>query len=607
MILQRLVEYYDRLAVDPATADAMPKPGYSLQKISFCVVLNPDGTLNQIASMLREEKKKLLPQMKLVPGQSKPSGSGLNPCFLWDNAAYMLGVKFDDEAPDRTKKAFEAFRDRHVSIENDVNDPAFSAVCTFLKNWNPAEVLENRKEYEPRLGSFGVFRLASEMRFVHEDPKVLAYWASHDAAEKSEAGEGNGFCLITGRREPIARLHQPAIKGVRDAQSSGALLVSFNDNAYESYGKEQGENAPVSAAAAFKYTNALNHLLARDERKVFLGDATVVFWAEKPNIVEDAAAMVWGEQSFAYVADDAPAEHKARVNQVGRFLKQLRQGYSTGEAIDAADKTGFYVLGLSPNASRISVRFWYDGTIGELKKRLARYLRDIELVGKRDDERPLSIKRLVTICGRAIDKNGGVTYDDDAVPPTLEGAVARAVLFGTPYPRLLLNTLLNRIRADGDVRHDRVAGIKAYLIRTSRDDLKEVPVALDTTRTEPAYVTGRLFALLEKIQSDSAGGDLNATIKDRYFSAASATPGLVFPRLIRLSNHHLAKMETPQKIYYERQLGEVMGKLDRFASHMLLEDQGLFAVGYFHQRQDLFTKRTKDSREQPKEEGAVAL
>ena len=190
-------------------------------------------------------------------------------------------------------------------------------------------------------------------------------------------------------------------------------------------------------------------------------------------------------------------------------------------------------------------------------------------------------------------------YDADAVPPVLAGAVARAVFTGGPYPAMLLSSLLGRLRADGHVSHPRVAAVRACLARNSRLQLnpKEVPVALDTSRTDPGYVSGRLFALLEKIQSDSAEGDLNATIKDRYFSAAGATPALVFPRLIRLSQHHLAKMEGGQKVYYERQLGEVVGKLREFPGYLPLEDQGLFAIGYFHQRQDLFTSKKDKEKE----------
>ena len=291
------------------------------------------------------------------------------------------------------------------------------------------------------------------------------------------------------------------------------------------------------------------------------------------------------------------------AQQVRLFLSQLREGHAGDEAIRPEDATRFYVLGLSPNAARISVRFWADTTVGELKERLASHIRDVDLVGAREGDPPLMIRRIVLATGRAeTDPKGRLkSYDADSVSPMLAGAIARAVLTGGPYPKMLLSAMINRLRADGVISHPRIAAIKACIVRNSRLQAQptEVPVALDVNRTDPSYVTGRLFALLEKIQSDSAGGDLNTTTgKDRYFtSRQAATPGTVFPRLIRLSQHHMAKMETGQKVFYEKLLGEAINKLDGFVRHLNLEDQGLFAVGYFHQRQSLFTSKKKKEGE----------
>jgi len=596
VILQRLVELYDRLATDSVAAEALPKPGYSLQKCSFCIVLNANGTLNQFQSLLETGKKKLIPRTLLVPGQSKPPGSGINPCFLWDNSGYMLGYKVDDTDPERSRKSFEAFRDRHLALESQINDPIYTAVCTFLKTWSPESAIEYAADLKDITGSFGVFKLAGETRFAHDDPEIVAFWAGHSAASSEEGEAESGLCLVTGVEGPIARLHEPKIKGVMDTQSAGALLVSFNDKAYESFGKEQGANAPVSATAAFKYTNALNYLLSRSDRRLTLGDTTVVFWAERPTMLENVASGLFGDWSPP--ADDAPAEDQERVKQTRLFLTELRDGLASDDAIDVESGIGFYVLGLSPNASRISVRLWVQTDVAEMRRRLHRHMSDMELLGAREGDEALMIRRIVLATGRAeTDAKGHLKgYDADAVSPLLAGAVARAVFTGGPYPKTLLGAMLNRLRSDGVISHPRIAAIKACIVRNSRieGNPKEVPVALDLSRTDPAYVTGRLFALLEKIQSDSAGGELSATIKDRYFSAASATPGVVFPRLIRLSQHHLAKMETGQKIYYERQMGEAVSKLDGFSHHLNLEDQGLFAIGYFHQRQALFTKKSKE-------------
>lgn len=608
MILHRLVEHYDRLAADPAVSHQIPKPGYSEQKVSFCVVLNPDGTLHQFQSLLDAGAKRPVPRRVKVPGQSKPSGSGFNPCFLWDSASYMLGcVPNDGRLSDaeyarksaRAPKEFEAFREKHLKIEPDLDSPAYQAVCRFLEHWTTREAAHHAAELSGIAGSFGVFRIAGQQRFIHDDAAVVAYWLNHEAAKSSDVP--HGLCLVTGVDAPIARLHEPKIKGVTGAQSSGALLVSFNDEAYTSLGKDQNFNAPVSVGAAFKYTNALNHVLNRPDRRMRLGDATVIFWAERPTRLERFVSDLLADIPEA--ADVADSESKKRAEEARLFMSQLREGHAGAAAFDPEDLTRFFILALSPNASRISVRFWVDSSVGELKERLGQHLRDVQLLAAREDGPPLTIRRIVLATGRAdVDASGRFKgYDTDSISPLLAGAIARAVLTGGPYPQTLLHGMFRRLRADGEIRHERVAAIKACLTRNSRlqGRPREVPVALDTARTEPAYVTGRLFALLEKIQTDSVDGELNATIKDRYFSAASATPSFVFPRLIRLSQHHLAKMEPGRKIYYEIQLGEAMNKLRGFAHHLGLEDQGLFAVGYYHQRQDLYTsKKSKDGEEE---------
>ncbi|HRP63851.1 MAG TPA: type I-C CRISPR-associated protein Cas8c/Csd1, partial [Phycisphaerales bacterium] len=541
---------------------------------------------------------------------SKPSGSGINPCFLWDNAAYMLGFKPDDPKPERTIESFEAFRERHVSIEQQVNSDAFTAVCTFLRQWSSNEAARHSEDLSEIASSFGVFKIAGEHGFVHDDADVVAYWSSlisGDEDQEEEGGANRGMCLVTGHTQAIARLHEPKIKNVRGAQSAGALLVSFNDSAYTSYGKEQSYNAPVGKDAAFKYTNALNHLLGREDRRILLGDATVLFWAEQNHPLENFVSELFADAPPP--SEDAPAESRKRVDEARRYLTQLREGHAFSDAFDAEDQTRFCILGLSPNASRLSVRFWIDSTAREIAARLAQHIQDTDLIGGRADDPPPIIRRIVQASGRAItDAKGRLTsYDADAVPPLLAGALARAVLTGTAYPQMLLTTMLSRIRADGAVSHTRVAAIKACINRASRfrGTPQEVTVALDPKRTDSSYITGRLFALLEMIQTSSTDGTLNSTIKDRYFSAASATPCTVFPRLIRLSQHHLAKMDTGQKIYYERLLTEVMGKLSAFARHLNLEEQGLFAIGYFHQRQDLFTSKKDKSSATVELQGAA--
>jgi CRISPR-associated protein Csd1 len=589
MILQRLAEYYQRLREDPATSASLPVLGYSLQKISFCVVLDESGELQQFQDLRQIEGKRAIATQMLVPGGAKPSGQGLNPCFLWDNSAYLLGFKPDDEKPERTKRCFEAFRDRHIALAGEIPSAAFHAVCEFLKNWDLATISSYGGELHEVLSSFGVFRIAGERRYVHEDPIVREYW---EARASSNGGRALGICLVTGKLQPIARLHEPKIKGVADAQPGGALLVSFNDPSYRSYGKEQSFNAPVSEATTFRYTNALNHLLNQRARRVQIGDATVVYWADRPTALEEFVSDLFGEPFPAEAGNDA--ESLPRAEQVRLFLSQLRTGVAHSDAIDESDSTRFYVLGLGPNASRLCVRFWIDSTVEEMAQRLGQHLRDVELIGTGDSGPPLSIRRIVEATGRFKSRKDG--YEARSVSPSLAAAFSRAVLMGSPYPISLLTALIGRIRRDGFVSHERVAAIKAILCRTYRVRglEKEVSVGLDKDRREAGYVAGRLFAVLEKIQNHAFGREPNAGIKDRYFSSASATPAIVFPRLIKLSSFHLAKLEDGLKIYFEKLLGEIINKLECFPKFLPTEEQGLFIVGYFHQRQDLFTSKKQE-------------
>ena len=603
MILQRLAEHYNRIAASGDDDNQLAPPGFSRQKISFCVVLEPDGRLNAIQSMQQQKGRSLVATPMLLPGQGKPPGQGINPCFLWDNAAYMLGWAADTDKRERAVACFESFRKRHLAMETQIEHPAFSAVCSFLRDWNMDKALMIEQELSKVATNFGVFRIAGEMQYVHELVTLPAM--PEDAEVVSGAVGEQGVCLISGVYDRIARLHEPKIKGVAGAQSAGALLVSFNASAYESYGKSQSYNAPVSEAAAFRYTVALNHLLERRDRRISLGDSTVVFWADHhARVLEDCLSALFSDSQ---PKDDAVVkEDQERLRQAKVLLTQMCDG-TEQEIIDTNDgvPTKFFLLGLSPNASRISVRLWVEADAAELQRRLGQHLRDIALADKWNDE-VLTLWRIVNATGRWDKKKS--KFDTDSVSPKLAGDLARSVLMGAAYPQSLLSTMLRRIHSDGEVAYARAAAIKACLVRNSRlrGNPLEVSIMLDPNSTDPAYCCGRAFALLEVIQKDSAGDGLNRTIKDSFFTSASTTPSLVFPRLCRLSQHHLAKLDIGHRIHREKQLGEVLNKLTTasgatspvFPRLLSLEDQGKFVLGYFHQTKDIYTSK-KD-----KEEGA---
>jgi CRISPR-associated protein Csd1 len=604
MILQRLAEHYDRIAASADQDSQLAPPGFSKQKISFCVVLEPDGRLNSIQSMQEQKGKALVARPMLLPGQGKPPGQGLNPCFLWDNAAYILGfVAAPDPDPARREKqtaraslAFEAFRNRHIEMEARIAHAAFSAVCSFLRGWSPQRATEMEETLSKVATNFGVFRIVGEMKYVHELVDLP------EAKEEPDVPSGSihdqGLCLVTGVHTQIARLHEPKIKGVAGAQSAGALLVSFNAASYESYGKSQSYNAPVGEEAAFRYTNALNCLLDRRDRRVSLGDSTVVFWADHASALEDCLSEFFVDPQPP--AETTAEEDKARLQQAKILLTRLRDG--TGEAkfdIDDGQPIKFFLLGLSPNASRISVRLWVEADAADLQRRLCQHLRDIALYGNWNDE-ILTLQRIVRSTGRADhDARGKLkSFDTENVSPKLAGDLARSVLIGAAYPQSLLSTMIRRIHSDGEVAYARVAAIKACLVRNSRlrGNPLEVSTMLDPNSTDPAYCCGRAFALLEVIQKDSAGEGLSRTIKDSYFSSASTTPSLVFPGLCRLSQHHLAKLDTGHRIHREKQIGEVLNKLGVFPRLLSLEEQGKFVLGYFHQTKDIYTSK-KDKEE----------
>lgn len=584
MILQELAALYDRLADDPAYG--LAKPGYSRQKITFEIVLRPDGTLHAIHGARIVDGKKKLADARNVPGQSKPSGQGLNPGFLWDNAAYLLGYKTEDDKPERTAKAFAAFRDKHGALAGEIDDPGFQAVAKFLSGWVPERDAPAYRELldDAAATGFGVFRIQGAETAVQDSPCLKAWWEKNQS--ESEPGD-TGRCLVSGKIAPIAKLHEPAIKGVPGAQSSGAKLVSYNCAGFTSYGKEQGDNAPVSEEAAFRYCNALNTLLSDRKHHIRIGDMAVVFWTEKPSPVESIFADLFDEKPENNAAQDSD-----RIRKLKTFWELIRQGSTSSEAwgtFGADPETRFHMIGLAPNAARISIRFGQTGTLGEFAEKLARHTADMSMIRSFDSDRehpPLWLLLAQT------------ARDSDGIPPLLGGALLRAVLTGSPYPNAMARLVLNRIRADRKIDHIRCAFLKAYLQRSPFSEnttiSTPIPMSLDTTRTDPAYRLGRLFAALEKTQTDALGS-VNAGLRDRFYGAASATPSIVFPRILRTYQHHLGKLQGGQRVNREKLVQEILADLNNFPARLNLAEQGLFAIGYYHQTKDFYTKKDTEA------------
>lgn len=578
MILQSLNELYSRLA-DDAAYEIAP-PGFSPQKISLRIVIKMDGSLVDLQdARTPDEKGKLQNTVLLVPGEAKPPGAGINPCFLWDNQTYLLGRQPEDKPDGFGLKRFEAFRKRHQELENTINTPEFSAVCRFLEQWSPVRIAEFPILTELGTG-FGIFQIQGEKKPIHEIAPIKNWWRSTLASEEAGAA---GQCLLSGEIEPIARLH-PKIKGVPGAQAAGASLVSFNATAYESYGKTQSFNAPVGEESAFRYGTALNSLLTGPQSKkhrIRIGDTSTVFWTEKATIVEDCLADIFssGSQAIQDVQDIA------KRAQIQRLLDAVRAGGNYEEFGES--RTSFFILGLAPNAARLSIRFFHRSTIADLIAKLHEHQECMKIVrqyteqtGNRfpDPEFP-AIWQILRETARVADE----------IPPLLSGALTRAIVEGTLYPEGLFSAIIRRIQADRTINYLRAAALKAVLVRNHH---QLIPTMLDTENTDTAYLLGRLFSALEKTQEDALPG-INATIRDRFYSAASATPASVFPRLLRTYQHHLSKLNGGAKVNRERLVQEIISSISStgFPNQFPLKKQGIFAIGYYHQRKDFFTKK----------------
>ena len=607
MILQALNIYYQRLLA--RGEEGLAPFGYSPEKISYEILLAADGRVLDVGDIRDTSGKKTMPRMMNVPQPEKRT-VGIKSNFLWDKTSYVLGVSSTSK---RADKEHEAFKQLHESSLAGTDDAGLKALLAFLAMWMP-ERFEAAPFKPDMLDANVVFRLDGETIWLHEREAAQTARAQLLGGDGADA-EAVAECLVTGNRLPVARLH-PAIKGVYGAQSSGASIVSFNLESFGSYGKAQGDNAPVSEQAAFAYTTVLNHLLRRGEhnrQRIQIGDASVVFWAEAADPAQAQAAELTFESLINPPPDDS--QEAARVREK---LEHVAKGRPLSELDPKLqDSTRMYVLGLAPNASRISIRFWEVGTLGLFARRLAQHAEDfrIEPVPWRTEP---AVRRV--ILATVPHREGAMPKMDDAFN-NLAGEFMRSVLEGRPYPYSLLANTLMRIRSDGNLSGMRAAICKGILARRRRLGIdvhnEEIPVGLDKESKNASYLLGRLFAVLEAAQRGALGGQVNATIRDRYYGAASATPASVFPVLLRNTQNHLGKLRKEKPglaVVLEKDIREIVGGLsDSFPRSLGIEEQGRFAIGYYHQSQSRFNKTddkdnaaaTADSESEPADQGAL--
>ncbi|RHQ91981.1 type I-C CRISPR-associated protein Cas8c/Csd1 [Clostridium sp. AF21-20LB] len=578
MILQALAKHYENLAAEGKVS----KEGWCEAKVSYAIELMPDGKVKGFISLKTEEergkKKVWVSTTRMVP-QMVTRSSGVSSNFLCDNSKYMLGFDKDGSSK-RVLECFQAAKEKHLELLEQAEGEMAASIKAFFETWNPEKEEEKLKESEiwEALTDGGNLIFYMNGCEAQEDEEIKELWNKKQNSCDGEEGGNTGICLVTGKKAEISRIHR-TIKGVPGAQSSGAALVSFNAPAFESYGKEQSYNAPVGKYAEFAYTTALNYLLSQRNYTFQLGDTMVVYWAENG---QKAYQDVF---SFALVPT---VDNRETIREIFDCIKKDQP--IKVEDIEMDSEQRFYILGLAPNAARLSVRFFYQDSFGKILEHISEHYERMKIVQPSWETREyMSIRDMLM---ETVNQNSR----DKSPIPNMAAMVMQAVLSGGRYPASLYTDTLIRIRADQGERKlswGRTAILKAYLIRNTNWKEGVNYMGLNKENSEQPYLLGRLFAVLEFIQKDTNPG-IKATIRDRYFNSACATPASVFPILIKLMNSHIKKLERDNlgaKISYENQLTEIMGKLDEFPRRLTLEEQGKFDLGYYHQVQDKYTKR----------------
>ena len=580
MILQALTQYYEDLLM----LGKINRPGWSKQKLNYSLLLSEEGELLQLLHLQQEiqrgNKTVLGPQEMWVPSPVKRS-SGIRPNFLCDTSSYLLGVDGKGKA-DRSIDCFAASKALHLHLLREVDSPIARAIVRFFEHWDPSQAASHpalQEDWEELLKG-GNLTFSLDKLFAAQDPAIADAWTQH--YEDSSADAEPIRCLVTGQTGTLARLH-PSIKGVAGAQSSGASLVSFNAPAFCSFEHEQGANAPVSDYAAFAYTTALNTLLADRNRVSRVGDTTILCWAA-------GGESAYQDCFLMSIFNDSYTE-----NDILNTLHHL----SKGESIQWDDTrlspdTRFYVLGLAPNAARLSVRFFWQNSFGALARNLERHYQRLEIIRPSFDKFPtLSIWRLVLETVRKAPPGGRAPEPH----PRLAGDLLLAVLNDTLYPATLLNGVELRIRAERSVSRGQAAILKAYYTKYLEQFQPDSPmkealtVELNEQTNYLPYLLGRLFAVLEGLQQ-SANPGINTTIKDRYFNSASATPAIVFPQLINLAQKHLNKLDGGLAVYYDKQITELSSRITQtLPTRMSLAEQSAFQLGYYHETQRRYTAK----------------
>lgn len=600
MLIRALCDYYDILSA----ADKVLPPGYSKVKVHYLVALTAEGEIDEIlpwkdktevpAGKGKKKWKEIPKEVVMMQRTEKP---GIDANIVEHRPVYLFGLHLDkdrltaQDSTNKAKKSHELFVKENLEFLNGLNTPLICAFRNFLLHWNPEQQTENRhllqlgKEYE-KAGYVFCLSGSPELR-LHEEPALRQKWEIC-CKEKENASPEDCVtqCAVSGEAAPIARIHNK-IKGVYGGLATGSVLIGFNNPSENSYGNDQSYNSNISVTAMKKYTEALNYLLASRRHRVILDDMTVVFWAMNPKeTCEDLFEQMLLEQPAQLDAEDTE-------NMLKKLVEDANSGYLTRGRLSSLDliqpDVDFYMLGLKPNSSRLSVKFLIRRKYADILWNVVRFQQDLQIT---KEVKPVYLSHIRKELISPKSKN-------DKVNPALLAGLFEAILYGTDYPNALLETMVRRIRVDGDrnkINDVRVGVIKACLNRKGTKE--EIKVALDKENNTQAYLCGRLFAILERLQQDASNYSLNRTIRDAYFASASTRPVLVFPKIIKLANQsYLKKVKYPT--HYNKLIGEVMQKLNGgFPDQLSLKEQGEFIVGYYQQNQAFFEKKNQEETEE---------
>ncbi len=602
MLIKALYDYYDELA---RKGKVLPEE-YSLQDVRYCICLNPDGKIDQIANIqeIQESvqkdgkvKRTFAPIKAKMPKRSEKTAIKSN--IIEHRPLYIFGLNYDGskftpvDEKNKAEKSHAAFVKENLEFIDGLDSPVINAYRNFIQSWNPSDETENShlialgKAY----GSSGfTFCLSGRMDLpLHEDTQIKEKWEATYAQSCDDAdNDVIAQCGITGRKEPIARIHNK-IYHIYGGNSTGSSLIGYKTTAGCSYGNEQSYNSNISETAMKKYTTAFNTLLDDNRHKKAIDDITVVYWATGAEHEENCCDLI-----SALVFGDNDVLDENRTNEMlDDLIKAAKDGNIRSEKLSDLnsidENVNFYIVGLKPNSARVSLKFIYQKRFGEILKNIALHQSDMQIS---TTTKSVPMWRLKS---ELISPNSS----NETVDPALMAAVFKAVIYGTDYPPYLLNTLVKRVKTDKYVNYVRAGAIKACINRKARlkSNKEELTLALDTTNTNQAYLCGRLFAVLEKLQRDASGGDLNRTIKDAYFSSAASKPALIFPKLLKLAQSHMKKTKYPG--FYSGCIEEIISGMNgEFPETLMLVEQGKFIIGYYHQYESFFNKTNKTVNEE---------